>query len=179
MFYVFLAIAAFIIIGIMAKKKNHPTATAQTIQYQAKKTLMNKSELTLYQRLAEAAPSMTVFCQVSMSQIFEIDRRTKDGFKKLGEVGMKSIDFMICRSDTSIIAAIELDGPDHKKSRQKASDNKKDMALNQAGIPLIRIKTDSIPDVASLRQLIAPHIVARNQAQNVTSIQNHKNPSNR
>lgn len=131
-------------------------------KYRDKFRLMSKAEHTLYRRLVEAVPALIVFSQVSMSQVFHINGRTKEGYRQLGEVGRKSIDFLLCRpDDTSIILAIELNGPTHDTERQKASDDKKQSALEQAGIPLLILTPDKIPDVASLRKAIAPHIVER------------------
>lgn len=148
-------------IGELPIRFNEQNASSRP-QYRDKFQLLNKSEQVLYTRLAEAVPAMLVFSQVSMSQVFHINGRTKDGYRQLGEVGRKSIDFLLCRpDDTSIVLAIELNGPTHETERQKASDEKKQLALEQAGIPLLILTPDELPDVATLRKVIAPHIVER------------------
>lgn len=132
-------------------------------QYMDKFRLLNKSEQELLQRLEEAMPAMRVFSQVSMSQLFHIGYR-KDAFRQLGEIGRKSVDFLVCRrTDTSIVVAIELNGPTHEQEKQRISDEKKRAALEEAGIPLLVFYPDNLPDVATLRAAIAPFIIQRKQ----------------
>ncbi|MDD5300362.1 MAG: DUF2726 domain-containing protein [Gallionella sp.] len=128
-------------------------------QYKDKSQLLNKCEQQLFSKLREAAPKLVILSQVSMSQLFDITGAK--GFLQVGEIGRKSVDFLICREDTSIMLAIELNGPMHDKASQKIGDKKKKDALEEAGIPLIIIKPDAIPDVGSLRKILAEHIVAR------------------
>lgn len=133
-----------------------------TSPYRDKFELLNAVELTLYERLVEATPALIVFSQVSMSQILFINERTRGRWPKLKEIGWKSVDFLIVRrEDTSIVAAIELNGRHHENAVQIAKDKVKRNALEQAGIPLIVIEARNIPDVTNLRKLLAPHIVAR------------------
>ena len=131
-------------------------------KYLDKFQLLNKTELELFNRLCEAVPALIVFAQVSMSQVFFLHPRQKDTFAKLGEIGRKSIDFLLCRrDDTSIVAAVELNGPTHEKPEQAESDTKKRAALEEAGIPLMIYTPDALPDVATIRKTMAPLIVDR------------------
>lgn len=145
-----------------AWKGNSEQPEASRSRYRDKFQLLNGAEIALYKKLTEAVPALLVFSQVSMSQVFHIKGSTSSGYKQLGEVGRKSIDFLLCRKDdTSIVLAIELNGRYHEREKQKASDEKKRLALEEAGIPLIVLKPNAIPDVAGLRKLIAPHMVDR------------------
>lgn len=128
-------------------------------QYQDKFRLLNKSELVLYERLIEAVPAYYVFSQVSMSQLFHIRNYRQSGFLQIAEIGRKSVDFLLCRKDTSIVLAIELNGPTHERDEQKARDEKKRIALEEAGIPLLVLDPAAIPEGAELRRQIA-HLVA-------------------
>lgn len=131
-------------------------------QYRDKFQLLNKTELALYRKLTEAVPAMLVFSQVSMSQVFHINSFRKDGFLQVATIGRKSIDFLICRQDTSIVLAIELNGPTHERAAQRERDEKKRAALEEAGIPLIVFTPDDIPaDVQELRRTLAPYVVER------------------
>jgi very-short-patch-repair endonuclease len=131
-------------------------------KYLDKFQLLNKSELELFNRLEEAMPKLIVFAQVSMSQVFYLHPRQRDTFSKLGEIGRKSIDFLLCRrDDTSIVAAIELNGPKHEEPEQIESDKKKRAALKEAGIPLMIYTPDALPDIATIRKTMAPLIVDR------------------
>jgi hypothetical protein len=116
------------------------------MKYLDKFQLLNKSELELFNRLEEAVPKLIVFAQVSMSQVFYLNPKRRDTFSKLGEIGRKSIDFVLCRrDDTSIVAAIELNGPKHDEPGQAESDQKKRAALEDAGIPLMIYMPNNLP----------------------------------
>lgn len=131
-------------------------------QYSDKFQLLNKTEQILFARLREAAPNLLVFSQVSMSQLFYIANFRKNGFLQIGEIGRKSVDFLLCRQDdTSIVLAIELNGPTHEKESQMLGDTKKQTALEEAGIPLVIFTPNDIPNVIELRKILAPHIVDR------------------
>lgn len=148
-------------------------------RYFDKFRLMNKAELELFNRLQEAMPALLVFSQVSMSQVFHFNRWDNRGtFSKLGEIGRKSIDFLICRrDDTSIVAAIELNGPTHDEEKQKISDAKKRQALEEAGIPLMVYTPDNLPDVATIRRTMAPLIVERRSYEEAKRARLQKKPS--
>ena len=81
--------------GILFYRKKKGAVDKQVIsrkKFLAKFFLLNKAELELFNRIREAAPKLICFAQVSMSQIFYLDPRNRDSFKKLGQVGRKSID---------------------------------------------------------------------------------------
>jgi len=130
-------------------------------KYQDKFQLLNKYEQLLLNRLKEATPAYHVFSQVSMSQLFHIKNFRTGGFLQIGEIGRKSIDFLLCREDTSIVLAIELNGPTHEREDQRTRDEKKRAALEEAGIPLLVLVPDAIPETDELRKIIASHVVSR------------------
>lgn len=131
-------------------------------KYSDKFQLLNKSEQLLFSRLREAAPALLIFSQVSMSQLFHITNFKQKGFLQIGEIGRKSIDFLLCREDdTSIVLAIELNGPTHEREDQQIRDTKKQTALEEAGIPLVIFTPNEIPNIVELRKILAPHIVDR------------------
>lgn len=134
----------------------------ETPKYIDKFELMNRTERELFRRLQEAAPALLIFAQVSMSQLFWITRKRKNSFLQVNEIGRKSVDFLLCDpDDTSIVMAVELNGPTHEKEHQRQRDEVKQRALEEAGIPLAVFTPDNIPDVKQLRHILAPHIVKR------------------
>ncbi len=144
---------------LIKEKKKKTEEPPSRPSYRDKFWLLNKSEQVLYWRLIEAVPKLVVLTQVSMSQLFHLSRQA--GYLQLGEVGRKSVDFLLCRQDFSIVLAIELNGPTHQRERQKKSDETKRRTLTEAGIPLITIYPDSIPEIPAIRKMIAPYIVDR------------------
>lgn len=127
--------------------------------FQDKFSLLNQSERTLYNMLCKAAPDYIVFSQVSMSQIFYIPAYKKF---QVNTIGKKSVDFLLCRKDdTSIVLAVELNGPMHEKDEQKISDETKRAALTEAGIPLYVIEANDIPNQKDLGRQLAKRVVDR------------------
>jgi len=70
-------------------------------------------------------------------------------------ISQLSLDFLIARPDTSIIAAVELDDSSHLRSDRQDADARKGHALESAGVPLIRWRVGKIPDVASIKSAVA------------------------
>jgi very-short-patch-repair endonuclease len=152
LFISFLSI--FILVCLKAWCK--PTSKRKA-SYEAKPRLLNKPEQELFNRIREAAPELICFSQVSMSQMFDIHEGQADRRKKMNEIGLKSIDFLLCEQhDTSIVAAIEVNGPHHKKAHQKAKDEKKRTALEEAGIPLLIYNPDHLPDPGTIANTLGP-----------------------
>lgn len=142
-------------------------------KYMDKFHLLNKAETELFNLIRQAAPSLYVFVQVSMSQIFYMSNRQK-AFTQVREIGRKSIDFLLCREDMSIVVAIELNGPKHETEKQKISDEKKRATLEEAGIPLLILKPDAMPDVKTLGAMIAPLVVERKRYEKEKQERIHK-----
>lgn len=72
-----------------------------------------------------------------------------------------SLDFVVCRKDSSVVAAIELDDKSHEaESRQKA-DAKKDKALASAEIPIIRWKVEKMPDEETIQETLKKKITKK------------------
>lgn len=143
----------------LRKALGYHTESTTRSQYRDKFRLLNQGEQVLFFRLAEAVPALIVLSQVSLSQVFHINGRNVR--TQLNEVGKKSLDYLICRKDFSIVAAIELNGPDHAKPAQQKSDAVKRAALEEAGIPLLIYTPDALPDVMTIRRDLAPAIVER------------------
>lgn len=133
------------------KKKNPPKKEEEEWPYYAKKPL-TEIEQVLYHRLVKAMPEHIILAQVQLSQILGV----KKGHKFMewhNKINRMSVDFLICQKDASVIAVIELDDKTHQKESRIKADNKKNKALNDAEIRLIRWKTNNLPDDLDLKQL--------------------------
>lgn len=169
--FVIIAIAAMMFLGGNKKRTNEKKEAAKETEkpkakYMDKFQLLNKTEQELMRRLHEVAETenLYVLSQVSMSQLFFINSNRPGAFQQLGEIGRKSIDFLLVRKqDTGIIAAIELNGPTHDSDKQKASDEKKKEALKQAGIPLITYFPQSLPENFKIKEAIKEATALREQ----------------
>jgi hypothetical protein len=62
-----------------------------------------------------------------------------------------STDFVVCKKDASVVAAIELDDPTHKRADRQVADAKKSKALADAKVRLIRWEAKSLPSCEQIR----------------------------
>lgn len=63
-------------------------------------------------------------------------------------------DFVLCRFDLSIVAVIELDDQSHERADRRGADARKNKALADAGIRLVRIPAGALPSEDALRALV-------------------------
>lgn len=124
--------------------------------YFRKKTLIHEREQVLFHLLKEAMPHCHVMTQVRLADIVEVKecenkKNWNNWFKKISQ---KSVDFVICNKRFFVLACIELDGVTHFQAKRIFADGEKDLALKTAGIPIIRIKANKIPQAKELRKLI-------------------------
>jgi hypothetical protein len=134
----------------------------------ARPCLLNTSEQTLYRRLVEVMPNMMVFAQVSMAHLVQmLGRRADQPSRKM--VG-RSVDFLVCRDDFTILAAIELMWPTQLPDEQGNYEDLKRAALEELGIPLIVFRPNQLPDVDGIEKEIAAallrakHLAAQREA---------------
>jgi len=121
--------------------------------------LLNEAEQLLYERLLEAMPNMRIFAQVGVAQLAQL-RGRQDAQRLYGMAG-RGVDFVVCGTDFSIMAAIELAWPRPGESSQ-AEDDKRG-ALESLGIPLIIFRPNQLPDAEAISREIADAIVRRNR----------------
>lgn len=135
---------------ILVKRRPKSVSTPPGLPNFFRKSPLTDVEQTLYHRLKEALPDRFVLAQVQVSQIVGIHQGPlwQTWFNKISR---KSIDFLICRDDFSIVAAIELDDSSHNQEERRLADLDKDVALNAAGIRLIRWRVKSLPSVELIR----------------------------
>ena len=92
--------------------------------------------------------------QVQLARALRFKRGQRD-HAVWNRICQLSIDFLIVRSDTSIIAAVELDDSSHFRADRRDADARKEHALGSAGVPLIRWRVGKMPDVASIKSAVA------------------------
>ncbi len=147
LFVVLLFLAGVSILA--AKRKPRDNALAQKWPIAAKRQLLTERERALYQRLVQSLPSHIILAQVQLLQTvnFETGRRPPAVFNRISQL---SLDFLILNSDTSIVAAVELDDATHARESRRQADARKSHALQSAGIPLVRWNAKSLPDTAAI-----------------------------
>src|SRR6202011_5187756 len=116
-------------------------------------------EQFLYHRLSVMYPEHIILAQVALSQIIDVSPGTPNRRAIRGKFKQLVADFVLCRSDFSIVAVIELDDPSHAQPHRQDADARKTKAVESAGLTFVRIPSGSIPSETDLRRII-PGITA-------------------
>jgi len=119
-----------------------------------KRALLSEPEQVFYRRLLEACPQHIVLCQVQLIQALRFKRGGWSA-SLANRISQLSIDFLIVRPDTSIVAAVELDDGSHERADRRAADARKAHALKSAGVPLLRWHTRHMPGVQAIGTALA------------------------
>lgn len=123
--------------------------------------LLNTAEQALYHRLLEAMPNLSIFCRIGIAQLAQL--RGRHAVNEIRDLIGRSVDFLVCMPDFSIIAAIELAWPGDNDPAQKNNDERKRRALENLGIPLIVFHPHHLPEAPRIAEEIARAIVDRRQ----------------
>lgn len=147
-----IALPAAVVLALLAtiklkQDKAKAGSDDQPWPYQARR-IMTDREQVLYHRLREALPDCLIFTQVQLSQVISVKYRTKNPQAWLNKVSQKSLDFVVCQPDSSVLAVIELDDKSHNNAKQASRDADKSKALKDAGVRLIRVR--EVPSVGTL-----------------------------
>ncbi len=117
------------------------------------KRLLSQPEQILYNRLVQALPDHLVFPQVQLSRFLGV-KKGHPYMTWFNRINRMSADFVICNKDSSIVAVIELDDSSHERQDRQVADAKKDKALADAGIPIVRWNVKSFPEIATIQEKI-------------------------
>jgi hypothetical protein len=116
-----------------------------------KKQMLSRPEQTLYHRLKEALPECEILAQVHLLQMLKVRPKTQGHKVWLNRIAWKSLDFVVCLKDFSVVAVVELDDRTHDKPDRKSADLDKEMALEGAGIPIVRWHVHQLPSIEEIR----------------------------
>lgn len=152
LFAVALAVLALVVIVVITKRKGGHHQ-AQTWPFYAKKVL-SVPEQVLSFRLVEALPNQIVLAQVQLSRILGV-KKGENGQAWNNRINRMSVDFVACAKDATVSAVIELDDQTHDSADRKARDQKKDKALGDAGIKVLRWRANTLPDVEGIRRALS------------------------
>jgi hypothetical protein len=118
------------------------------------RNLLSKREQSLYRRLVDLYPDHKILVQVALSQLINVDRNHPESESIRARYKQLVADFVLCRPDLSVVAVIELDDRTHVWPKRKAADARKNKALADAGIRLVRILAGRLPSPDTLRALV-------------------------
>ena len=149
LFGLLLVLFIFAVLTAALGKRRRVHALDQPWPVEAKSTLLTEPEQRLYRRLVQALPQHLVLPQVQLLQALRFKRgRWNAGV--MNRISQLSLDFLIVRPDTSIVAAVELDDSSHYRQDRRAADTRKAHALKSAGIPLLRWNVGQMPEVPAI-----------------------------
>ncbi|MGH8444157.1 MAG: DUF2726 domain-containing protein [Solimonas sp.] len=117
-----------------------------------RKPLLERSEMVLFHRLAEALPEHVVLSQVALQSFIKVRPGERHERPWRWKYDKKTVDFLVCDQNFEILAAIELDGGSHRSEEQAERDRDKAKALATAGVRLIRLTPDKLPNGVEIRQ---------------------------
>jgi hypothetical protein len=117
-------------------------------------------EQFLYHRLSVMYPEHIILAQVALSQIIDVSPGTPNRQAIRGKFKQLVADFVLCRSDFSIVAVIELDDPSHAQPHRQDADARKTKAVESARLTFVRIPAGPIPSETDLRRVIPPDVTA-------------------
>jgi hypothetical protein len=117
-------------------------------------------EQFLYHRLSVMYPEHIILAQVALSQIIDVRPGTPNRQAIRGKFKQLVADFVLCSSDFSIVAVIELDDLSHAQPHRQDADERKRKAVESAGLRFVRIPVGQIPSETDLRRVIEPNATA-------------------
>ena len=131
-------------------------AGPERMPYVARERLVTKSELRFYKSLIKAVQDdFEIFAMVRIADLIRVEPGTKNHRKWLNKILAKHIDFVLCDPGTlEPKVCIELDDPSHNRPDRIERDKFVNEAFAAAGIPLLRIETQSMYRAREIRELI-------------------------
>ena len=141
----FLLAAIAIAVLVLARARRGPSAEFPFEQCRP----LTEREQVLYWRLRKVMPDLIVLAQVAVSRIVRV-RKGHDLRGGMNRVDRLTVDFVVCLPDATIVAAVELDDASHGSPVQIRRDDKKNLAMQAAGIKLLRFA--NVPDEEQIRK---------------------------
>jgi hypothetical protein len=153
---VFVVVA--LVVGILLKGRGRSSASDGPWPLYPKRPL-SQPEQVLYHRLVSALPHHIILAQVQVSRVLGVKKGANFHVWN-NRINRLSYDFVVCAKDSTVIAAIELDGKSHESQARVETDMKKDKATKDAGVRLIRWHVKSLPDTDQIQAAFAEKLVA-------------------
>jgi hypothetical protein len=150
----FIVVAVLIAAALARPRRGRANERDRPWPLEAIPTVLSEPEQVLHRRLLEALPGYLVLPQVQLARVVRF-KRGQFNRAVWNRISQLSIDFLIAKPDTSIVAAVELDDSSHLRVDRRDADARKGHALMSAGVPLIRWRVGKLPDVGSIKSALA------------------------
>lgn len=140
------------LLWLVRRNRSSPFTDGRALPYR-RRALMSPVELSAYALLLDALPDYMVFAQIQASRVLDIPPR-RDHYYWFNFVSRLSYDFVVCRTDGTPLAAIEIDDASHERADRQEADHRKDKATSAAGIAMIRWRVGKLPNAAQIQKQI-------------------------
>jgi hypothetical protein len=132
--------------------------------YESREVIFSFAERSFFGVLVQAVgENAVVLGKVRIADVMKPQKglNRSDWQIAFNRISAKHFDYVVCTPDTlSIIAVVELDDRSHAKKKSMERDQFVEGACSSAGITLHRVKARAAYNVASLRELIFPPVLA-------------------
>jgi len=137
--------------------------------YNSKQKLFSPAEATFFGVLKLAlGDDFHIFSKVRVADLLEPAGPGSQWRSAFNRISSKHLDFVVCKTGSwDIIAVVELDDASHSRRDRAARDAFMDSSLQNAGIPIVRVKAKATYAVPELRNQIQ---------QTIRRAQNPKHP---
>jgi very-short-patch-repair endonuclease len=153
-----LVVLAVIVLAFL-KQRGTPTGDSTGPWPFYVKRPLTQVEQVLYHRLIRALPDHIVLAQVQVSRVLGV-KRGSNFHEWNNRINRLSYDFVVCGTDSTVIAVIELDDKSHDTPERGKTDDKKDKATADAGLRLIRWHVATMPTEDTIRRELLPALNA-------------------
>jgi hypothetical protein len=150
-FTLLIALAVVILIVFLLRRRS--VRGSEEWPFYARK-LLSVPEQVLYHRLVKSLPECVVLAQVQVSRLIGV-KKGYDFHQWHDRINRLSVDYVVCKKDLTIIAAIELDDSSHKKLYRWEADQRKESVFRAASVPLVRWSVKALPDESAIRAALA------------------------
>lgn len=144
-----------------AKKKS---SSKQAEEKYSAKNLLTENEKKWFAAFKEAFPNAHVFAQVALNQLVKAEGARWRSAKN--KIDPRSIDFVLLSPDLNVLMAVEIDDRSHRLEKRQADDEKKNKALRDAGIILMRFPALPVPTGENLKTAVVETLAATRQSAN-------------
>lgn len=130
-------------------------------KYSAKK-LLTENEKKWFAAFKEGMPHAHVLSQVALNQLVNAEGARWRSAKN--KINPRSIDFVLLGPDLDVLLAIEIDDRSHRLEKRRIDDEKKNKALREAGITLLRFPALPVLTGDELKKAIVATLAAKRQS---------------
>jgi very-short-patch-repair endonuclease len=156
-----------VLVFLNAAIKLRPKAPAGGERY-VSKPLLTENEKAWFKAIREALPHAHVFAQVALNQLVKPEGPKWRSAKN--KIDPRSIDFVLLNPDLNVLLAIEIDDKSHKLEKRQADDAKKNKALRDADISLLRFSAMPVLSSEEIKRRVIEALAARAKANATTAV---------